>query len=176
MKDSSISKLALLILLALAVSPFLSAQSQIAGDWQGTLNAGGTQLRLVLHIVATKDGALTATLDSVDQRVNGIAVSAITLKDSRLSLAINAVHGSYDGTLNKDATEIDGTWSQGQPLALNFKRGTVKTEAKPAAPTDIDGTWLGSLDAGAMKLRLVLEITNTADGLTAKLQSPRFPY
>jgi pimeloyl-ACP methyl ester carboxylesterase len=171
-KDSSISKLALLILLALAVSPFLSAQSQIAGDWQGTLNAGGTQLRLVLHIVATKDGALTATLDSVDQRVNGIAVTAITLKDSRLSLAINAVHGSYDGTLNKDATEIDGTWSQGQPLALNFKRGTVKTEAKPAAPTDIDGTWLGSLDAGAMKLRLVLEITNTADGLTAKLQSP----
>jgi hypothetical protein len=164
-----------LALIALALSPLCRAQARIVGDWQGTLSAGGAQLRLVLHVVAAKDGDLTATLDSVDQGANGIPVTAISLKNSRLSLTIDAVHGSYEGTVNKDATEIDGTWSQGQPLALNFKRvptQAVVAAAQPAAPSDIDGTWLGSLDAGALKLRIVFKIVNTQDGLTASMQSP----
>ena len=153
------------------------AQSQLAGNWQGTLSAGGAQLRLVLHITAGKDGALTATLDSVDQGAYGIPVSAISLKDAKLSLTVDAVHGTYDGTVNKDATEIDGTWSQGQPLALNFKRATAAEvarppEPRPAPPSDIDGSWTGMLDTGPTKLRIMFKIVNTQDGLTAKLQSP----
>jgi pimeloyl-ACP methyl ester carboxylesterase len=163
-------------LITLALLPLCRAQAQIAGDWQGTLSAGGAQLRLVLHVAEAKDGGLTATLDSVDQGANGIPVTAILLKNSRLSLAIDAVHGSYEGTVNKDATEIDGTWSQGQPLALDFKRvptqAVAAAAAKPAAPSDVDGTWLGSLDAGALKLRIVFKIVNTQDGLTAAMQSP----
>jgi CubicO group peptidase (beta-lactamase class C family) len=48
------------------------------------------------------------------------------------------VHGTYEGTVNEDATEIDGTWSQGQPLELNFTRApapaavAVAPTAKPA--------------------------------------------
>jgi hypothetical protein len=165
-----------LALIALALSPLCRAQAQIAGDWQGTLSAGSVQLRLVLHVAAAKDGGLTATLDSVDQGANGIPVTAISLKNSRLSLVIDAVHGSYEGTVNKDATEIDGTWSQGQPLALDFKRvpmqAVAAAAANPATPSDMDGTWLGSLDAGALKLRIVFKIVNTQDGLTAAMQSP----
>jgi len=93
-------------------------QSQLTGDWTGVL-AG--QLHLVLHI-AGKDGALTATLDSVDQGANGIPINSVTLKDGKLSLTIDALHGSYEGTVNKDATQIDGTWSQGQSTGLMFKR------------------------------------------------------
>jgi hypothetical protein len=154
-----------------AVKP---AQSSIVGDWQGTLSAGGAQLRLALHIAAAKDGSLTAMLDSIDQGANGIQVTTITLKDSQLSLTVDAVHGGYEGTVNKDASEIDGTWSQGQPLELNWKRGSFAAAPppKPAAPSDIDGSWLGTLDAGAVKLRLIFKIVNTADGLTAQMQSP----
>src|SRR5579871_3483729 len=69
------------------------AQSQdIAGDWQGTLSAGGTELRLVLHITKAPDGSLKATVDSVDQNANGIPVNSITLKDSKLNLDVSAVH------------------------------------------------------------------------------------
>jgi hypothetical protein len=174
MKSAIVSKFAIISLAALALSPFCRAQSQIAGDWLGTLNAGGAQLRLALHIAAAKDGGFTATLDSVDQGANGIPVTSVTLKDSKLSLVVDAVHGAYEGTVNKDATEIDGTWSQGTPLELNFKRGSVPAKAapKPAAPSDIDGSWLGTLDAGRTKLRIVFKIVNTQDGLTAKMQSP----
>ncbi|MGD0858566.1 MAG: alpha/beta fold hydrolase [Terracidiphilus sp.] len=164
MKSAIVSKFAILSLAALALSPIFRAQAQIAGDWEGTLSAGGVQLRTVLHISAAKDGTLTATMDSVDQGADGIPVSAVTLKDSKLTLILETIHGRYEGTVNKDATEIDGTWSQGTPLALNLKRA--------AAPSDIDGKWLGTLDAGAVKLRLVLRIFNASDGLAASLQSP----
>jgi hypothetical protein len=102
-----------------------TAAPGIPGDWAGTLTAGSAELHLVLHVTAAKDGSLTATLDSVDQGANGIPVDAVTLKDSKLNLTVNSVpgHGAYEGTLNKDASEIDGTWTQGgQSLPLNFKR------------------------------------------------------
>ncbi|MGA2651675.1 MAG: alpha/beta hydrolase [Terracidiphilus sp.] len=173
MNSSFAKRMAAGMIAALAITPFCMAQSQIAGDWQGTLNAG-VELRLALHITAAKDGTLSATLDSVDQGANGIPVTSVTLKDSKLSLVVDAVHGTYEGTVNKDASGIAGTWSQGQPLELNFKRGTFaeKPAPKPAAATEIDGTWLGTLDAGSIKLRILFKIVNTADGLTAQMQSP----
>jgi CubicO group peptidase (beta-lactamase class C family) len=119
------------------------AQSQIAGDWMGTLNTGGPQLHLVLHIAAAKDGSLTATLDSVDQGAKGIPVTIVTLKESKLNLTVDAVHGNYEGTVNKDLTEVDGNWSQGQPLPLNFVRVRVPAPpaaaAAPAAKPSLDG-------------------------------------
>jgi uncharacterized protein len=152
----------------------LSSAQNIAGDWQGTLKAGGAELRLVLHVTQRTDGSLKATLDSVDQGANGIPVTSISLKNSKLDFTVDAVHGTYEGKVASDANEISGTWTQGQSLPLDFKRaGTpVKTEHKLAKPSDIDGAWLGSLDAGAMKLRIVFHISNTEGGLVGTLDSP----
>jgi hypothetical protein len=152
------------------------AQSQLAGDWLGTLNAGGAQLRLALHIAVARDGTLTATLDSLDQGATGIPVSSVDLKETQLTLGVPAVGGTYVGAVNKDATEIDGTWSQGQPLTLNFKRIPAgladQPKAKAAAPSDIDGVWTGMLNAGSTELHIIFKIVNTQDGLTAQMQSP----
>ena len=177
MRGLMIRNLVFLVGLLSMLAPASRAQAQVAGDWQGTLTAGSAELRLVLHVTATKDGSLTATLDSVDQGAYGIPVSAISLNGASLSMTVDAVHGSYTGTVNKDASEIEGTWSQGTPLTLNFRRATAAEAApppapKPAPPTDIDGTWTGVLDAGTVKLRILFKIVNTQDGLTAKMQSP----
>lgn len=129
----------------------------------------------MLHITVAKDGALTATLDSIDQGANGIPINAVTLKDGKLNLDVQAVNGSYDGAVNKDTSEIDGTWSQGQSMELNFKRAQPQAASaapKPAAPSDIDGTWQGSLDTPQGTLRIVFKIVNTDTGLTATAQSP----
>src|SRR5579864_5981503 len=145
----------------------------ITGDWNGTLNANGAELRLVLHITKNSDGSLKATLDSVDQGANGIPVSSATLKDSNLNLKVDAVSGAYEGKVNADASEIDGTWTQGAALPLTFHRGgvAVKPAPKPAKASDIDGDWLGTLDTGMGRLRLVLHVVNTEDGLSATLDS-----
>lgn len=152
----------------------LSSAQNIVGDWQGALKAGGAELRLDLHIARNADGSLKATLDSVDQGANGIPVTSISLKDSKLNFTVDAVHGAYDGKVAADVTEISGTWTQGQPLPLSFKRTAApfKTVHKPAKPSDIDGAWLGALDTGAVTLRVVFHITNTEDGLMATLDSP----
>jgi hypothetical protein len=102
MKIPFFSRLALMTLAALALSALSHAQTPIAGDWQGTLNAGGVQLHLALHIAAAKDGTLSATLDSIDQGALGIPVSSVTLKDSKLNLTIDSLHGSYEGVVNND--------------------------------------------------------------------------
>jgi hypothetical protein len=96
-----------------------AAQASLAGDWKGVLM---DQLHLVLHITAGKDGVLAATLDSVDQNAPGIPVSSVALKDGKLSLTVDAVHGTYNGTVSADGNAIDGTWSQGQELPLKFTR------------------------------------------------------
>lgn len=152
---------------------FAGAQD-IAGDWQGTLNTGMGELRLVLHVNRAADGSLTAKLDSVDQNANGIPVKSVTLKGSKLNLDVEAVHGTYEGTVAPDGKSISGTWNQGQSLPLEFKRAIspIKTEHKPAKASDIDGAWVGTLDTGAMKVRVVFHIVNTEDGLTATMDSP----
>jgi hypothetical protein len=153
----------------------VATKPAIAGDWAGTLTVGPAQLRLVLHITAAKDGSLTATLDSLDQGANGIPVTSATMVGSKLSLTVDAVHGTYEGAVNQDAAEIAGTWSQGRPLELNFKRAQPQAAApapKPAAPSDIDGTWLGSLDTPKGTLRILFKIVNMDTGLTATMQSP----
>ncbi len=38
-------------------------------------------------------------------------------------------------------------------------------------PSDLDGAWLGAIDTGAIKLRVVFNIANTANGLTATMDS-----
>ena len=152
----------------------MASAQDVVGDWQGSLSTGAGELRLVLHITKTPEGSLKATLDSVDQGANGIPVSSIALKDSTLNLDVAAVHGSYQGKVNADATAIDGTWTQGQSFPLNFKRASalIKSEHKTAPPSDIDGSWMGTLDTGAIKLRVVFHIINTEDGLTATMDSP----
>ncbi len=163
------------ILMVLILATGLARAQDIAGDWQGTLNAGGAELRLVLHITKASDSTFKATLDSIDQPgANGIPVNSVTLKDSKLSLDVAAVHGTYEGKVAADAKTITGTWTQGAALPLEFKRATapIKTEHKPAKPSDIDGAWMGSLDTGAIQLRVVFHIVNTEDGLTATMDSP----
>ena len=165
-------RLLIFLILSLGAAGAASAQN-VAGDWQGTLDTGSGELRLVLHITKTDDGSLKGTLDSVDQGANGIPITSITLKESKLTFTVESVHGSYEGKVNAEATEISGTWTQGQSLALDFKRTTTptKTEHAPAKASDIDGAWMGTLDAGEVKLRLVFHITNTADGLIATMDS-----
>ena len=154
-----------LILGALLAYPLCG--QDIVGDWNATLQINGAELRLVMHLTKADSGALKATLDSVDQGANGIPVTSATLKDSKLKLVVEDIHGEYEGTVNAGATSISGTWTQGNAFPLEFHRGPLKTEHKPAKPSDIDGAWLGTLDMGAAKLRLVFHIVNTEDGLTA---------
>jgi hypothetical protein len=170
--DTTMKKMVLLAALVFSTACVAQAQN-VVGDWQGTLKAGTVELRVVVHITKGDDGSLKATMDSPDQGARGIPVTSVSLKNSELTFSVEAVNGSYEGKVNAAGTEIVGTWYQGQSLPLDLKRGTIaaKVEHKPAKPSDIDGTWLGSLDTGASTLHVAFHITNTEDGLMATMDS-----
>ena len=115
------------------------AQAPIAGDYTGTLAVGAIQLHLVLHIAATPGGVLQGTFVSVDQGSNSTPLSAITFKDNTLTFEIPAAHASYTGTVNPTATEIKGTFTQGQSLPLDLHKSatplTTEAPKRPQNPT-----------------------------------------
>jgi uncharacterized protein len=171
MKLRRLIGLACLVMVAAAVAPPARGQAQITGDWQGVLSDGGNDLHVLLHIVAAPDGTLSATADTPDNGQMGTKANGVTFKDSKLSMPFDAYNGVYQGTLSADGNTISGTWTSDHAVPLNFTRVPAQPAAVPAA-SGIDGIWLGSLDTGALKLRIAFKIAATADGITAQLQSP----
>ena len=120
---------------AVVLSTAGAAQApSVAGDWLGTLNVGAVALRLVLHVTATSDGRLSATLDSIDQNAKGIPVSSISFKDSTLVLTVDAIKGAFQGRLGADGGTIDGTWTQVGSLPLVLRRVKDAAELVPKRP------------------------------------------
>ena len=71
--------------LLFSLAGIATAAAQTAdGDWQGTLPANGTQVRVVLHLKADGRGGFTASLDSPDQGATGIPVSSVSFANSTM--------------------------------------------------------------------------------------------
>ena len=124
-----------ILMAALALSAAFAAQGQdIDGTWQGTLDTGGAKLRVVVHLSSTKDG-LTATMDSPDQGASGLPVSLVKRDGSTFTLEMKALGARFDGTISKDLSTIEGTFSQGGgSLPLVLGRGTAAAAAPPRRP------------------------------------------
>jgi hypothetical protein len=119
--------LGLTLTLAIAIAPVLTSAAdppRIVGTWEGVLDPGAqSKKRVVVHIAADQDGSLSGTIDYPDQSVSGILITAITYKAHSLHFESASNLSSYDGTLNKDDSEIAGNWKQGgTPLNLTLKR------------------------------------------------------
>jgi hypothetical protein len=153
------------------------AASPAAGDWMGTLQAGGAELRLLLH-VKEADGKLSANFDSLDQGLKAIPIDTISFADNKLAFDSKVISGHYEGKYDPAKQTFSGTWSQkGNDLPLSLERYVEKPKpvrTGPAAkPSDIDGTWEGKIDAGGQTLRIVFHTKTDEDGnLTATMDSP----
>jgi len=124
----------MLWMMALAALPGSALQAQnIAGNWQGTLQAGPQKVRIVFEIELEND-KLKATLYTVDRPSAPIATT-ITSDGSTVRMTIPALNGKYEGKLSGDGNSIAGTWTQGAPVALNLARATPETAwAIPGPP------------------------------------------
>jgi len=114
-----------------------TAQAQdFAGHWLGTLQANGTELRLVVHIEQTPAGTWRATFDSVDQGAFGLPVSSLTLAATHLSLIIDRAGARYEADLDATGESWVGTFTQGErafPLTLT-RTATPPQVLRPQTP------------------------------------------
>ena len=128
------------------VVPNCRAQASLAGDWEGILNASGTEVHVAWHVTAAADGTVTSTIENHDEGVSGIKVKQMELKDSKITFTVDDqievngqtlnVKGTFEGTVSADGNEITGTWMQTEPeeqpeAEIHFKRASPA--ASPAA-------------------------------------------
>jgi len=130
---------ALLIMLAISFqvlgqTPESSAVKGLEGVWRGTLEVGGTQLRLVLTITKSDSSGYSGKVDSLDQGAT-IPVDTITVTGDAVRFELNSVGGVYEGALNKDRSEMNGKFTQGgASFPLVFKAGAPSQSSAAAKP------------------------------------------
>ena len=116
------------------------------GSWLGTLDTGAAKLRLLVTVTKSDAGAYTGNLKSLDQIADPIPIETITVNGDAVRLETKSPAIVYEGILNKERTELAGTFSQGGlKIPLSFKRSepaaaTTTTTPKPkpdySAPAD----------------------------------------
>ncbi len=128
------SLLLLLFLLGLSIQGLSQTTARgVEGSWHGTLDAAGTKLRLVLTITKSESGTYGGKLDSLDQGAT-LPVDTITVKDDTVRAEIKPVAVVFEGALNKERTELTGTFTQGgQPFPLTFKRSEAAAPSSQPA-------------------------------------------
>ena len=161
------SLLMLLFLLGLSCQVFGQTPAKdFEGSWQGTLEASGTKLRVALTVTKSDTGAYAGKLDSLDQGAT-IPIDTITVNGDAVRLEIKSPAIVFEGTLNRERTELTGTFTQGdQPFPLSFKR-SEQAAVVPPPTKDFEGSWQGTLEAGGQKLRLLVTVTKSGAGAYA---------
>jgi D-alanyl-D-alanine-carboxypeptidase/D-alanyl-D-alanine-endopeptidase len=120
--------------------PFVPAAkpSAVDGIWLGTLQAGGTALRVQLTVKSNQAGEEFCTGDSLDQRAMGMECANVKFAAGSFSFEVPSVRGSWEGKLESDRNSLTGTWTQGGPLPLNFTRQSAAIAPPPLPPTVYD--------------------------------------
>jgi non-heme chloroperoxidase len=119
-------RFALSLLLVLPSVTLNLHAEDIAGQWQGTIQSEHP-LRVVLKVSLDNAGKLQAYLVSIDQSPDHIPATTISVTHRELDFSTAMIQGTYHGKLSDDGSRVDGTWTQGAPLPLDFQRATEET-------------------------------------------------
>lgn len=148
----------------------------IAGNWQGVLKVTPQiELRITLELKTGKEGTVSGKWASPDESLKDLPFNSIGFKNGELSFSAKYVEASYTGTMQKNGTEVVGTWTQrSKPYPLTFTRFDPTTAAAPSVPKELEGIWEGKISVGGgIELRLVIKVEKGKDGaLKAVLVSP----
>jgi non-heme chloroperoxidase len=119
---------ALIAVLLLAAS----APSEIAGTWEGTMDAPTGHIRRIM-VVTKHDGTYDVAIHSLDETDVPIVTKNVKVDGRNITMTFDMnsdpwfdYHRVYQATLGANGTTMDGTWrtTQGPPLkfAMNYHR------------------------------------------------------
>jgi hypothetical protein len=123
--------------------------SQVAGDWQGTLSAGGQTFLVAWHAAAAADGSITSTFDNIDEGVFGIKIKSVAIKGSDVTMTVDTViqangqdmpvRGSLAGKISADGNDLTGTWNQTDPVQGPADVTLKRAQTPPTTTTPLQG-------------------------------------
>ncbi|WP_235297517.1 alpha/beta hydrolase family protein [Portibacter marinus] len=112
----------------------------IAGSWHTSLDAMGTQLRLIFHIAEEK-GDFSSTMDSPDQGAFGIETSETNIDGNKINITAKNMGITLDGTYVPDSNIINARFRQGplnQKIVLKREAIDKKELKRPQEPKVFD--------------------------------------
>lgn len=130
MARSNTMKKGFLMVCAILINMLLASLTyaqELTGKWQGELVVG-QQLVPIIFNVTSKEGNLSATMDSPLQGATGIPVESVEVKQNSVTFDIKVAGARYVAELKNDA--LFGKWKQsGQEFELAMSKGN-KTPIK----------------------------------------------
>ncbi len=117
----------------------ISYSQSITGNWEGTLNANGTELPVVFHIAKDSTGKLVGLMDSPKQMAYGLKCTSIFVNGDSVILEMKSFGGKFKGIVSSDNKTLTGNWFQGgASLPLDLKKtndvATIKEIKRPQTP------------------------------------------
>lgn len=125
------------LFLLIGTSTNLQAQNDWGGTWEGNLNVGTQELRIVFHIKKGENNTWTALMDSPDQMAYDLKMDDVSIKNEKeISMSLTAAKAQFVGEMSEDKQRIKGNWIQGMSLPLELKRSLSKEMgfARPQEP------------------------------------------
>lgn len=90
-------------------SPAVS--KELEGDWEGSLDMSNHAFRIAVHFKNQPDKTVAATMDSLDMGMMGLPLNQVRQTGPQVEFGVKIAQSRFQGTLNKDATELTGQWT-----------------------------------------------------------------
>lgn len=113
---------------------------ELIGTWEGTLDVGAAQLRLVIGLQRNAPTTIAGYLVSPDQSPEQIAIGRVDwASDRSVRILIGALGATFDATISQTGDALEGTFTQGgAPFELTLRKvehaSTVNRPQEPSPP------------------------------------------
>jgi len=164
----------LLVVSLLAASTAARAQSvDPSGHWEGAINIPGGEISFQIDLTTNAQGKLIATYSRPEENLKGLPLTNVTLDGRAIGFDLPVDGGvKFQGIFYEDGKMISGDVTAAIGTApFNLTRaGDALVAATPRnASIDeaLEGQWHGTLALPGRTLRLLLRLTNEADGTSS---------
>jgi hypothetical protein len=176
------------VLFALFLAGGVSAESQPSalGFWDGSIEYPGSALGFNVVLLQDRDGDWAGVIGIPTQGIWNLRLNKLEVAGQNVVFGMEGINGNplFTGTLSADGQAIAGTLAQGgQAFAFVLRRTSepppdgsellAPYEKAGVAGEGLAGTWLGLLEMKPARIRLVMTISEGADGvLSGTMKSP----
>lgn len=143
------------------------APIEASGHWEGAIQVEGRELLFEVDLTGSR-GQLTGTMGIPAQSLRGLPLLKVAVDGQSVSFYARRDQ-TFDGTISADGKSISGSYVI-QNFSIPFSL-TRTGDARIHPPVrsqpiskDLEGTWNGTLSASGASFRVVLTMTNQADG------------
>jgi hypothetical protein len=109
------------------MAPSPAVSKDLEGDWEGTLAMGGGRgFQVLVSFKNQPDGVVQATFQNLGLGQDAVPINDVRQAGQRVEFGLKVAHSSFQGTLNKEGTVLDGQLTHegrpATPLTLRRKK------------------------------------------------------